>query len=146
MPTSTNVYRCWWAGAGLTGFEPATLWSSRMTSLVGTYANTLARQGVELGADHVVSALSDAVLPWVQGVVGWAAAPGAGSARSQWPAPRFPASLPCRAAESSFMPTMVTILPLASYLVVIASSVATVEASHTWALVMSITMFFGSPA
>jgi hypothetical protein len=24
-PTSTNVYRCWWAGVGLTGFEPATL-------------------------------------------------------------------------------------------------------------------------
>jgi hypothetical protein len=27
MPTSTNVYQCWWAGVGLTGFEPATLCS-----------------------------------------------------------------------------------------------------------------------
>ena len=27
MPTSADVYQCWWAGVGLTGFEPATLCS-----------------------------------------------------------------------------------------------------------------------
>ena len=27
MPTSANVYQCWWAAVGVTGFEPATLCS-----------------------------------------------------------------------------------------------------------------------
>lgn len=48
---------------------------ARVAPLVGTYASTLARHGIELDVGHVVSALSDAVLPWVQGIVGWAAAP-----------------------------------------------------------------------
>lgn len=60
-------------------------------------------------------------------------------------APRCPARCRCRSADASFMPMMVAFLPLAAYLVTIASSVATVETSQMWEPDMSITTFFGSP-
>lgn len=53
---------------------------SRTTALVGTYTDTLAGRGVtghsiELDAGGSAAAVVEAALPWVQGIVGWAAAP-----------------------------------------------------------------------
>jgi len=72
-------------------------------------------------------------------------APAVARVRRQWPAPRWPASRSCRSWLASFRPTMVTVLPLAAYLVVMASRVATVDASQMWASERSMTTFTGSP-
>src|SRR5680860_377737 len=57
-----------------------------------------------------------------------------------------PVSRLCRSALASLSPTIWTILPLRSYLVVIASRDATVEASHTWEADRSMTTRSGSSA
>lgn len=62
----------------------------------------------------------------------------------QCPPPRLPASASCRRLLGPFMPVMVSVVPRDSYLVVIASSAATVEASQTCASERSMTTFDGS--
>lgn len=53
--------------------DPST--SSRLRSLLGVYVETLGAHGIEADLDDVASLTRDAALPWVQGMVGWAAAP-----------------------------------------------------------------------
>jgi aminoglycoside/choline kinase family phosphotransferase len=53
---------------------------TRITALVRAYTDTLADRGVtghgiELDAGGSAAAVAEAALPWVQGIVGWAAAP-----------------------------------------------------------------------
>src|SRR4051794_13054258 len=57
-----------------------------------------------------------------------------------------PVSRSCRAALESFSPTISTLLCLRSYLVVMASRAATVEASQMWESVRSMTTRSGSSA
>ncbi|WP_036968036.1 phosphotransferase family protein [Promicromonospora kroppenstedtii] len=53
--------------------DPST--STRVAALLEVYAETLGAHGIETDPDDVASLTRDAVLPWVQGMVGWAAAP-----------------------------------------------------------------------
>ena len=62
----------------------------------------------------------------------------------QWPPVKVPASAVCRCSVSSFIPVIVTVVPRAAYLVVMASSEATVEASQMCAPERSITTLDGS--
>ncbi len=64
---------------------------------------------------------------------------------AQWVA-SSPVRRPWRSALAWLSPTISTALPLRAYLVTIASSEATVEASHTWESVRSMTTRLGSSA
>lgn len=76
--------------------------------------------------------------------IGASAKSGIGRSRSdQWPA-RCPVRRSCRSALGSFRPMIWTVLPLRSYLVVMASNDATVEASQMWDLERSMTICSGS--